>query len=83
MSATRLPNGKYMVTVQADGAVVYVAPANGIYPPRVEFSSKKRYTPLVPMDVLRTFADNELDAMDRAKLLTLLDSLAPWRQTNL
>jgi len=74
----RLPNGATQVKVTPGGAHVYVTPANGVRPPRCEFKDKGRWTALVPLDRLRDFANEELDAFDRAKLLTLLDALAPW-----
>lgn len=76
----RLPNGASQIKVTHNGGFIYVTPANGVYPPRCEYKDKGRWTALVPLDRLRHFADNELDAMDRTKLLTLLDSLAPWRR---
>lgn len=74
-----LPNHSVEVAVTADGAVVNVRAANGVFPPRVEYCSRTRFTPLVPCDVIKGFADT-LDAQDRARLLTLLDSLTPGRR---
>lgn len=78
MSGTQLPNGATMVPV-GDRMHVTVTPANGVFPPRVELRAPARWTPLVPMDRLRDFAET-LDYDDRARLLTLLDRLAPWMQ---
>lgn len=73
----RLPNGAHQIKV-GDRAWIYVTPANGVFPPRAEYNDIRRWTALVPADRIREFADTELDATDRARLLTLLDALAPW-----
>ena len=75
-----LPDQSIEVPVTADGAVVYVKPANGVFPPRVEYMSRTRFTPLVPCDSIKQFADTQLDPTDRAALLTLLDALTPGRR---
>jgi len=80
VNARELPNGASMIKVDQSGGHVYVTAANGHFPPRVEYSSPRRWTALVPLDRIRQFADTRLDAPDRAALLALLDVLAPWRQ---
>lgn len=75
----QLPDGATAVKV-TERMWVYVTPANGHFPPRIELTSGGRYTPCVPADRLREFADAELDAADRTKFLNLLDQLIPWRR---
>lgn len=77
----RLPDDSTAVKVD-NGMHVYVTPANGHFPPRVELSGRGRWTPLVPADRIRD-AVNDMRANgenDLRAVLGLLDALAPWTQ---